>query len=410
MTPNRPPALPRQVSLMRIIAHGLIAPTSAPTPVEAVRRQLAIQGQQPSAVPHAILSRVPETVTAADVEAAFDDGQLVRSWPMRGTVHITTAADHHWVREALMHRTHGDDLSGPNDRQLTVRDLETAARIACDLIASGGPQPRTAVTDAWSQAGLLEAPGRSDQLVAMRRRYLLVRLHRDGVLVQGPRRAGGFLLVDARGLPDSTQGPGGPGGGAHGTDGHRAALAEIARRFATSHGPASAADLSRWTTLPVRECVQALEDALDSSLAAGADVVPLARALPQGGLRGDLQLLAPGQVVAARERSGVLYLRADLPDLLTQYRKDAERTLFLASFDELHVGYKDRTCLTDEAGERLICPARNGMFRPLLVDRGRVVAVRPAGDALSWAGDARRSARLERDVERAVGRMSARLG
>lgn len=102
-------------------------------------------------------------------------------------------------------------------------------------------------------------------------------------------------------------------------------------------------------------------------------------------------------------------MRADLPDLLAGSRAAAQGTLFLASFDELHVGYKDRLCLTNEAGEHLICPSRNGMFRPLLVDRGRVVAVRPVGQGLTWAQDARRSARLERAVERAVGRMEARL-
>ena len=94
--PARPAAsaLPRQVSLLRIVAHGLIEATAAPTPVEAVRRQLAVQGQQVSAVPHALIVRTP-TGTGGDVADAFERGDLVRSWPMRGTVHITTAADHH---------------------------------------------------------------------------------------------------------------------------------------------------------------------------------------------------------------------------------------------------------------------------------------------------------------------------
>ncbi|WP_367178825.1 DNA glycosylase AlkZ-like family protein [uncultured Actinomyces sp.] len=104
-----------------------------------------------------------------------------------------------------------------------------------------------------------------------------------------------------------------------------------------------------------------------------------------------------------------MLVRADLPDLLAASRRRAAGTHFLAAFDEVHVGYKDRACLTDAAGERLICPAANGMFRPLLVDRGRVVAVRPAGAGLLWADDARRSARLERDVERAVRDMERRL-
>ena len=102
-------------------------------------------------------------------------------------------------------------------------------------------------------------------------------------------------------------------------------------------------------------------------------------------------------------------MRADLPDLLAASRRRAAGTHFLAAFDEVHVGYKDRSCLTDDDGERLICPASNGMFRPILVDRGRLVAVRPVGEGLLWKGGAAPSARVERDVNRAVSRMEQRL-
>ena len=49
------------------------------------------------------------------------------------------------------------------------------------------------------------------------------------------------------------------------------------------------------------------------------------------------------------------------------------------------------------------------MFRPILVDRGRLVAVRPVGEGLLWKGGAAPSARVERDVNRAVSRMEQRL-
>lgn len=52
----------------------------------------------------------------------------------------------------------------------------------------------------------------------------------------------------------------------------------------------------------------------------------------------------------------------------------------------------------------------NGMFRPILVDRGRVVAVRPVGAGLIWAPGTRRSARLDKDVDRAVRGIEERLG
>ncbi len=114
-------------------------------------------------------------------------------------------------------------------------------------------------------------------------------------------------------------------------------------------------------------------------------------------------------MVAPSDRARVRYLRADLPELLESSRRAAGRTLFLPSFDELHVGYKDRLCLTDVAGEALICPSSNGMFRPLLVDRGRLVAVRPAGEGLLWLDGQAPSARLERDVERVVAHVQRRL-
>ena len=134
--------------------------------------------------------------------------------------------------------------------------------------------------------------------------------------------------------------------------------------------------------------------------------VPLVRAVVEGGARGGPRPLGPGE---SAPKADLLYMRADLLDLLSAHRAAAQATHFLGSFDELHVGYKDRSCLTDDDGERLICPASNGMFRPILVDRGRLVAVRPVGEGLLWKGGAAPSARVERDVNRAVSRMEQRL-
>lgn len=401
--------LPREVSLLRIVAHGLVGVTAAPTPVEAVRRQLAVQGQQVSAVPHALVVRARGAV-GSDVGAAFARGDLVRSWPMRGTVHITAAADHHWLRVALMHRmdawTRRSEAEHGVDEALCGR----AAEVALSVIGRRGPLPRAELLAAWQEAGLMEA-FRGENVSAYRRRHLLVRLQRDGVLVQGPRRGNEHLVVDAGPLPDADSGPAGPGVG-RGGPGHAAALAEIARRYATSHGPVSADDLARWTTLPKREAAGALEDALEETGGEGYDAdaeaarVPLVRAVAEGGLRGRLRVLGAGEPAP---RTGALYMRADLPDLLDAGRRRALAARFLPSFDELHVGYKDRSCLTGASGERLICPASNGMFRPLLVDRGRVVGVRPVGEGLLWLGGTAPSARAERDVARAVRTVEKRL-
>ncbi|MDO4242408.1 MAG: crosslink repair DNA glycosylase YcaQ family protein, partial [Actinomyces sp.] len=293
----RPVHAPRELSLLRIVAQGLVPGTTAPTPAEAVRRQLAIQGQQPSAVPHALVCRVG-SATRAEVEQAFEAGLLVRSWPMRGTVHITTAEDHHWLRVALRHRMRTWVRQSQEQFGMDDRMLERAADVALAAVAGGGIA-RAALLEAWERAGLME-PFKGEDVSTYRRRHLLVRLQLEGVLVQGPKRGNEHLVVDARGLPDADTGPGGAGGGAHDTDSHRPALAEIARRYATSHGPVTAADLARWTTLPLREAARALEDALEATNAAGYAVdpaaghVPLTRATAEGGLRGTVTVLGPG--------------------------------------------------------------------------------------------------------------------
>ncbi|WP_309322079.1 DNA glycosylase AlkZ-like family protein [Actinomyces stomatis] len=404
--------LPTEVSLARIISQGLIPATAAPDVVAAVSRQLAIQGQQVSAVPHALLVRAPD-VTPADVDAAFARGDLVRSWPMRGTVHITTAADHHWLRAVLMHRTDAWVRRSEADYGVDTALCERAAEVALDLIGDQGPLTRAVLLAAWQEAGLMEA-FRGEDVSSYRRRHLLVRLQREGILVQGPRAGNEHLVVDARTLPDADSGPAGADV-THGGAGHRAACAHIAYCYAAGHGPVSAEDLARWTTLPKTQAARALEDAVElgeehvSAEGAGdpdEHRVPLVRAVAEGGARGSLRPLGPGE---SAPKAGLLYMRADLPDLLSAHRGAAQATHFLGSFDELHVGYKDRSCLTDEDGERLICPASNGMFRPILVDRGRLVAVRPVGEGLLWKGGEAPSARVERDVNRAVSHMERRL-
>ncbi len=270
---------------------------------------------------------------------------------MRGTVHITTAADHHWLRAALMHRTDAWVRRSESDYGVDDALCERAAEVALGLIGAQGPIARSVLLSAWQEAGLMEAFGGED-VSSYRRRHLLVRLQREGILVQGPRSGNEHLVIDARPLPDADSGPAGAGV-SHGGDGHRAACAHIAHRYAVGHGPVSAEDLARWTTLPKTQAARALADAVELG--------------------------------------------------------EEQATHFLGSFDELHVGYKDRSCLTDDDGERLICPASNGMFRPILVDRGQVVAVRPVGEGLLWKGGAAPSARVERDVNRAVARMERRL-
>ena len=338
----------RRASLGRIIAQGLVPATAARSPMDAVENLAALQGQQASAIPWAIGVRCAG-VSRARVEESFARGELVRSWPMRGTVHVTSARDHHWLRRLLRHRRAAWERQALS-QGLTDALVERAAQVACDLLETSPlGVSRAELVAAWGSSGIDTVTASSSQ-DGLRRRHLIMRLNLDGVLTAGPVRAGEHLIVDARSLPDAP-------GVAKGEPGHEEALAVLAARYAWGHGPIDEADLARWTGLTLTEARRAM---------AGARVAGESIGLPIAEFEGGLA-------------------RADLADLVVASSDEAEAMLALPSFDELHVGYKDRSCLTDEAGEALICPAKNGMFRPIAVAGGRLVAVRAPGSQVATA-------------------------
>ncbi|CDP48292.1 Hypothetical protein PFCIRM129_00795 [Propionibacterium freudenreichii subsp. freudenreichii] len=400
-----PPALPTSISLLRIVAQGLVPATSAPTPHEAVRRQLAMQGQLFGSSLDAIAARTRQTSTDG-VRAAFNHRELMRSWPMRGTIHVTTAEDHHWLRVALDNRRAAFKHRAETEFGVDEKLLKQAADIAFELIGEYGAVSRRTLVNEWARRGVVPADPHAAGAGHLRR-SLIIWLHADGLLVQGPLQGNEPLLVDARTLPDATTGPGHSGRGSKAPTGNPAALAEIARRYATSHGPVTAADLARWSGLSKTAALRALRDAVSAADSPGASAFDGSHMVPLLRMSG-AQLLRMAHAVAggrqpAEAPAGEFVLRADLADLLAQSLPAARRTMLLPAFDELHIGYQDRSCLTDAAGETLLSPSKNGMFRPMLVDRGRVVAALADGQ-LVWADGQPASKRLERATQLAINR------
>ncbi len=348
----------RTLSLARIISQGLVEETAADNPVAAVDNMLALQAQLPSSIPWAINLRVKQPSVSA-IDEAFESAELVRSWPMRGTIHVTSAKDHHWLRQVLRHR-YRTWMRSLEEEGLTRARIEEAAQIAYSCIASSGPRSREELCLAWEEEGIRTGtrPQREAALRAgergtfLDRRHLFLALHIEGFLVGGPKRGNSFLFCDARPLPVAE-------GVAQGEGNHEAALAELARRYAWGHGPVSVEDFSRWTSLTKRESRAALERAVR--------------------LRGDRPIVLG--------ESG--YQRADLDSLLS-HCGDAARALFSCpSFDEIHVGYADRSSMASSEAERAICPAKNGMFRPIVIKDGRVIAVQDPRKGYAFLDSAR---------------------
>lgn len=390
------PTLPVMICLARIVSQGLVPATSATSVVQAVSNLLAVQGQQVSALPHALLERTP-SAKFSDVSTAFNQLELVRSRPMRGTVHITSAADYHWLRLTLNQRSTYSLRNQLVLGGISETDLETAWQLVKTHAGEQGIR-RKDMFALWVLSGLAvkaqnatspQAPPTEQARVNRWCTLMMWELDRNGLVVEGPMGTNEHRFIDATCLPAATSAA---SGYKFDPTNLRAARMEVARRYAFGHGPVSVADLARWTALPVTQARQALEDAASDS----SDIKQIIRVKIE---KNTFTPAAPPKAV--KEYNQLLYMRADLPDLLTDNLSQARRLIYLPAFDELHVGYRNRTCLTDEAGEKLICPNANGLFRPLIVNNGRLIAVRPASGEVIWLD--KPSAYMDKRVNKLVG-------
>ena len=310
-----------EVALLRLVAQRIAGPRPD-TPAQVVHRLGAVQGQD---LPGALLSVALRTAegTRTDVEAALDAGEVVRSWPMRGTLHLVVADDLPWLIGLLGPRV----LAGAPARraQLGITDasIEQARLLAVEALTGRKRLPRKQLLAALAAGGV--------DIAGQRGYHLLWYLSQSATLCLGPMDDGEqcFVLMDEWIGTPPARAP-------------EEAVAELADRFFRGHGPATVKDLARWAGIRISEARAAL-------------------AAARGGL-------------ARLEVDGNEYfLDPETPDLLAGCREAARGTFLLPGFDEFVLGYGDRSAVLDPAFADRIVPGGNGMFRPTVVHDGRIV-------------------------------------
>lgn len=311
----------RDIALLRLAAQGLAGP-GFDTPAEAVRWLTAVQAQDfPGALTSvALRTRATEY---GEVQAALDGGQVVRSWPMRGTLHFVAAEDLAWMlsitgdRAVRGQRTRRAQLGLTDDVLARGRDLAVAA-------LSGGPGlSRRELFAVWEAAGI--------ETAGQRGAHLVVHLAETSVICLGPvaGREQRFVLLDEW-VPGPRRLE------------REEALAELALRYFRSHGPATVADLARWTKLTLTDARAGLAT-----------------------VRGELERL----VVDGTE----YYLDPRTPAVLERHRERARGVVLLPGFDEYILGYADRSAALPPEHAGHVVPGGNGMFRRTVVADGQVV-------------------------------------
>jgi hypothetical protein len=285
-------------------------------PVDVVRWMLAMQGQDLPGTKWSVGLRAPGC-TLADVDGALDRGEIIRSWPMRGTLHLVAAEDIGWMLELTAARTLQSLARRHRELGLDQEMVSRAREVAIGLLEGGRSATRSEIFRKFEAAGVPTEGQRGP--------HLLGRLHHDRLLCLGPMQGNDQVVV----LLDEWV----PNPRVLERD---EALGEFVGRFLASHGPATIRDFCWWTKLPVRDAKIGLALARDR--------------LTEFVVDDTSYWMAPG-----------------LPD---RAKRDVH---LLPGFDEFLLGYQDRSASLAAEHMQAIVPGNNGMFQATVVLDGQVV-------------------------------------
>lgn len=280
------------IARLRLQNQQLVDP-SLTTPAEVVRWFGAVQSQDLAASLYAIGLRM-RSASESLVERSLTQGCIVRSWPMRRTIHCMAAEDARWMIRMLAPRQIVRMSPYHRKMGITRNDLKRAGKVIHSALEGGLRLTRAEMYERLNAAGVSTGD--------MKGLHILVHWALEGLVCLGPRRGKQptFVLLD-----DCTP----RGRDLSGDD----ALAELAKRYFQSHGPATVKDFAWWTGLTMAEARRAvwLIDALLQS---------------------------------AKVEGIEYWLMRDTPDA-----PPAPPTVcLLPAFDEYTVAYADRTIAADE--------------------------------------------------------------
>jgi hypothetical protein len=211
------------------------------TPEEAVGDLVAVQAQDYGPAKWSIGARVAGA-TDAGLERVADAGRILRTHVLRPTWHFVLAEDIRWLLTATAPRVKARDARRYAQLGLDGSTLRRSARALVAALRGGNQLTRSEAAAVLTAAGI--------GVDGQRLPYLLMHAELDALICSGPRRGKQhtYELLEER-APDARDLP------------RHEALAELARRYFRSHGPATAKDFAGWATLTLAEARAAIEAA-----------------------------------------------------------------------------------------------------------------------------------------------------
>lgn len=311
----------RLVGRLRLASQGLLGPGLGSVP-DAVRWMTASQAQDLQAALWAVGARVPGA-GLSDVRAALDNGSVVRSWPMRGTLHLVAPEDLRWMLDLTAERLTRSIAGRHRELEIAWTDIEKSRDVALEHLAGGAALSRAELFAVFESAG--------QPTTGQRGIHILGTLCRHGWLVQGPLAGNQQLMVAfedwipaSRALEEQE------------------AIAEFVLRYFRSHGPATLRDFAWWTQLPLTEVRAAFEQ-------------------------------VRGQLVELEFEGTSFWMSPETAALLDDGVPGQRSVHLLPGFDEFVLGYTDRSMVLAPEHANKIVPGGNGVFKKTVVAGGEVI-------------------------------------
>jgi hypothetical protein len=294
--------------------------TQAPftRPSEVVDWLVAVQAQDYFGAKWALGLRLRDAHDA-DIDRAFNAGSILRTHVLRPTWHFVTPADIRWLLALTAPRVHAANTSMYRKLELDNVTLKRSHKTLTKVLQGGQHLTREELSEALEKAGIAEVKGQ-------RLAYIVMQAELDGLICSGPRRGKQFTyaLLEERVPPGAAWK-------------HDEALAQLARRYFASHGPATVQDFAKWsglTSVDAKRGLEAVKDQLQHEV-----------------LQGDNYWFAPNQSPAP----------AALP---TAY--------LLSVFDEYLIGYDDRSMIAEPEIAAKLFTMGNALTAVVVID-GQIV-------------------------------------
>lgn len=309
---------PTEISILRLQNQKILQPEFRKAE-EIVSWMGAMQAQDFPMAQWAVGTRLLNPV-AGEFENAFNNAAILRTHLMRPTWHFVAARDIYWLLELTAPRIRVSLRFREKHLGITENLIHKVNRMLLKEIGKSGALTREELGTLFENAGI-----RTDE---NRLSHLLIRAELDGLVCSGAMKNGKqtYALLHER-VPEA------------GKLSREESLTELAKRYFTSHGPATLKDFAWWSGLSLADIRKAVESC-----------------------RGYLETETVGEKT--------YWFKGSDAGLLS-----VKNSVFLLpAYDEFLISYADRSpslSLTDNPRTVSI----NGIFRPVIVVNGNVAGL-----------------------------------